>query len=102
MKRREFLTRVVVLAGSASVGPFVGACQGLPFASAPRRSARVGFLTGSGADPTTAMRYELFRSTMAQYGWVEGDSLTLELRYPADGNLWMHCPDWPRSSSICL
>jgi putative ABC transport system substrate-binding protein len=87
VKRRTFLAHVAALTGAAAGALFLGGCQTLPFASAPRRGRRVGFVTGSGATPTTAMLYDLFRSTLAQYGWMEGDNLTLEFRYPADGNL---------------
>jgi putative ABC transport system substrate-binding protein len=59
----------------------LAACQsiGLPLVSG--RQVRVGWLWGSADDPTVVASLNLFRSRMAQHGWVEGRNLTIVERY---------------------
>jgi hypothetical protein len=85
MRRRGFLTRV----GAASVGLAglpLAACQttGLPVLLG--RQVRVGYMAGVATDAKVVAELTLFRSRMAQHGWVEGQNLSIVIRY-AEGNL---------------
>jgi hypothetical protein len=54
--------------------------MGLPLVSG--RQVRVGWLWPNNADdPQVVASLNLFRSTMAQHGWVEGRNLTIVERY---------------------
>jgi len=76
MRRRAFLS----LAGGALALPgFVLAQQ------APGGLRRVGWLTG-GSPTSHARPLEAFRAGLKEYGWVEGRTIALELRW-AEGKL---------------
>ena len=69
MKRREFIT----LLGGAAVGwPLAASAQTQP------KIARVGFVFGS--TPTLQHGIEVFRQGLRELGYVEGQTIVLELR----------------------
>ena len=72
MDRRRFV--LVSLAGALAAPP--GAV------AQPARVARVGIL-GSAAAVTFADGVKAFRESLSTFGWVEGQNLAVEARYPA-------------------
>ena len=74
MKRREF---IALIGGAAAAWPLGARAQQL--ASAVRR---IGFLLPGGAR-TTAVRGQLeaFREGLKEYGWVEGQNISVEYRF---------------------
>jgi hypothetical protein len=87
MIRRQFLRRASVLGGSIAIVILGGDCQLVSSQSTSQRAVRIGYLTaGRITDPLEAAELQRFRSSMASYGWVEGQNLTTEVRQ-AEGNL---------------
>jgi putative tryptophan/tyrosine transport system substrate-binding protein len=72
LKRREFIT----LLGGASTWPVAALAQ------QPARMRRIGVLLSSGLEPFLGE----FRKGLREYGYVEGQNITFELR-PADDKL---------------
>src|SRR5262245_3708497 len=72
MKRREFIT----LLGGAATWPLAARAQQQTKTAAP---ARVGLLTVS--PPTPAM-LNAFREGMREHGYVEGQNLSIDVRWP--------------------
>jgi putative ABC transport system substrate-binding protein len=81
MKRREFIT---LLGGSAVAWPIAARAQQDP------RMRRVGVLW-PGAAPPAAPRLESFRDGLREAGYIEGQNLTIELRYSRRGS--QHLPE---------
>jgi putative ABC transport system substrate-binding protein len=77
MKRREFIALIGGAAVSSAACPLAARTQQL--ASAVRR---IGFLLPGGAR-TTAVRGQLeaFREGLKEYGWVEGQNISVEYRF---------------------
>ena len=77
MKRREFIALIGGAAVSSAACPLGARTQQL--ASAVRR---IGFLLPGGAR-TTAVRGQLeaFREGLKEYGWVEGQNISVEYRF---------------------
>jgi putative ABC transport system substrate-binding protein len=77
MRRRDVIT---VLGGAA--------CAALPFAGLAqqqRRAMRIGVLIGSPpSDPEVVARLAALRHAIKELGWVEGENLHIEYRWPAD------------------
>jgi hypothetical protein len=75
MKRREFITGL----GSAAAWPLVARTQG-------GRVRRVGVPTSyTEADPEAQSRLVEFRQGLANFGWVEGRNLRLDVHWGAGG-----------------
>jgi putative ABC transport system substrate-binding protein len=74
VKRRAFIT---LLSGAAAAWPLAGRAQ-----QAASTVSRVGFLL-PGGPRTTAVRGQLeaFRQGLKEYGWVEGQNISIEYRY---------------------
>ena len=81
MKRREFIT---LLAGAAVAWPVAAHAQ------PGGRMRRVGMLW-PGATPPASPRMESFRDGLREAGYVEGQNLTIELRYSRRGS--QHLPE---------
>ena len=75
MKRRSFIT---LLGGAAAAWPLAARAQ------QSTAIARVGILW-PGASLPAAPRMELFRQGFRELGFVEGQNLVIELRYPRSG-----------------
>lgn len=76
MRRRDFLKGVV---GSASAWPFAARAQ-QQRADLPK----IGVLF-PGATPPASPRMESFRLALRQFGYIEGQTLVIELRYAEKG-----------------
>lgn len=75
------ITRRSLLAGAGSVLATTGTSR----AQAPRRTARVGVITGlSEQDAASKARIAGFRAGMTAAGWREGDNVTIDVRYAPD------------------
>ena len=73
MKRREFIT----LLGGAAVAWPLGATAQLP-----ERMRRIGVLVNNPeSDQEVQRRIAVFRQAIAQFGWVEGRNVRIELRF---------------------
>jgi putative ABC transport system substrate-binding protein len=73
MQRREFIT---LLGGAAAVWPFVARAQ------QPTRAPTIGFLLPGGSRTTVVRgQLEAFRQGLKEYGWVEGQNLSIEYRF---------------------
>jgi putative tryptophan/tyrosine transport system substrate-binding protein len=81
MKRREFIT---LLGGATVAWPIAARAQPGP------RMRRVGVLW-PGAAPPAAPRLESFREGLREAGYIEGQNLTIELRYSRRGS--QHLPE---------
>jgi putative tryptophan/tyrosine transport system substrate-binding protein len=73
MRRREFIT----LVGGAAAWPLTGRAQ-------QASTAKVGLLW-PGAGPPVSPRMESFREGLRRSGYVEGQNVTIELRYTQAG-----------------
>jgi putative tryptophan/tyrosine transport system substrate-binding protein len=73
LRRREFIT---LLGGAATAWPFAARAQ-QPTPTVPQ--VRVGVLTAS--PPTRAM-LNAFREGMRERGYIEGQNLSIEVRWP--------------------
>jgi putative ABC transport system substrate-binding protein len=74
MNRREFVT---LLGGTAAAWPLAARAQ--QPAAAPVRQARIGVLAAS---PPTPGMLTAFREGMRERGYIEGQNLTIEVRWP--------------------
>ena len=72
MKRREFIT----LLGAVAAWPIATGAQ------QPARVPRIGWITIG--RPTGSEFFEAFRQGLRQLGYVEGRSVIIEPRWPAD------------------
>ena len=84
MRRRAALGALLVLGAGA---PLVRAQRS---DTAPRATARIGFLASASEKATTHFRKALLEG-LAERGWVEGENLKLAIRY-ADGKAAQHDP----------
>ena len=75
MRRREFIT---LLGGTAASWPLAARAQ------QPRKSARIGLLDARPNIPLFAAANSGFSDQLRQLGWIEGQNLTIEYRYPTD------------------
>jgi putative ABC transport system substrate-binding protein len=89
MKRRAFIT---LLGGAAAAWPLVGRAQ-------QASTAKVGLLW-PGAGPPISPRMESFREGLRRSGYVEGQNVTIELRYAQAGQeqLAGHAADLVRAN----
>jgi putative ABC transport system substrate-binding protein len=72
MKRRQFIT---LLGGAATAWPLAARAQ------QEGRVRRLGVLTGfAETDPEGQARLQLFRQTLAEFGWIEGRNLRIDMR----------------------
>src|SRR5262249_50963267 len=72
MKRRDF----VALLGSAAAWPLTARAQ------QPERMRRIGVLVNNPeSDQEVQRRIAVFREAIAQFGWVEGRNVRIELRF---------------------
>ncbi|WP_293868176.1 ABC transporter substrate-binding protein [uncultured Alsobacter sp.] len=77
-------TRRKILAWSAGVGGLLGGVSSGAFAQSPFR--RIGVIVGtSERDAETVARIEALRRSLQAYGWVDGETATIDYRY-ANGN----------------
>ena len=72
MRRREFIT---LLGGAAAIWPLAAGAQ------QPRKIARVGYLGPLPNNPMIVASYSVISSELRQFGFVEGQNLTVEYRY---------------------
>ena len=72
MRRREFIT---LLGGAAAIWPLAAGAQ------QPRKIARVGYLGPQPNNPMIVASYSVISSELRQFGFVEGQNLTIEYRY---------------------
>ncbi len=72
----------------AVVATFLGTAAGQP--QAPAKAARVGVLASS-TESNFGPSIKVFREGLRAAGWVEGQNLTLEVRYP--GGQYRQLPD---------
>src|SRR5262249_55650049 len=88
MRRREFIT----LVGGAAAWPLTGRAQ-------QASTAKVGLLW-PGAGPPVSPRMESFREGLRRSGYVEGQNVTIELRYTQTGQeqLADHAADLVRAN----
>src|SRR5262245_7552752 len=70
MRRREFLK---VVTGAAACWPIEARAQ------QSKAVRRVGVLTGA-AGPDSSARLAVFLQALAQFGWIEGQNIRLEIR----------------------
>jgi len=89
MRRREFIT---LLGGAASAWPLAAPAQQTGI-------AKVGLLW-PGAGPPVSPRMESFREGLRRSGYVEGQNVTIELRYaePGQEQLAGHAADLVRAN----
>src|SRR6516164_7896436 len=89
MRRREFIT---VIAGSAASWPLAARAE-------QASTAKVGLLW-PGAGPPVSPRMESFRDGLRRSGYVEGQNVTIELRYTQAGQeqLADHAADLVRAN----
>src|SRR6516165_672638 len=89
MRRRDFIT---VIAGSAVAWPLAARAQ-------QASTAKVGLLW-PGAGPPVSPRMESFREGLRRSGYVEGQNVTIELRYTQAGQeqLADHAADLVRAN----
>jgi len=67
----------IVLALSLTPAPL-----GTTAAQSPEKAARVGYLyPGSSSDPTTQRRLEVFRQSVRELGYVDGQNIVIESRF---------------------
>ena len=77
----------VVLAVSLALASLGGTAA----AQLPEKVARVGYLNpGSSSDPLRQRRFEVFRQSLRELGYVDGQSIAIESRW-ADGR-YDRCP----------
>ena len=74
MNRRTFLTAAIAVVGTA---PRAAIAQ-------PQKSHRVGFL-GNGSPTAQSSQVEVFRQSLRELGWIEGQNMTIEYRW-AEGS----------------
>jgi putative ABC transport system substrate-binding protein len=77
------LSRRAVVGGLAGLS-FATACDGLPGLRPPRRTARIGYLSG-GSQAVGMPLFEAFQDGLIELGWVPGDNLAVVTRF-ADGD----------------
>jgi putative tryptophan/tyrosine transport system substrate-binding protein len=77
MSRRQFVV------GAGGLGLLAG-CGRLPWQAAPAAQVRrVGYLTGGPFSPATEANLAVFREGLHDLGYVEGDNLLIQGRYPS-------------------
>ena len=70
MRRREC---IAVLGGAAAAWPFVARAEQTP---------KIGFLLPGGSRTTVVRgQLEAFRQALKEYGWVEGQNISVEYRF---------------------
>ena len=69
MNRRMFLGAVIAIVGDT---PRAAIAQ-------PQKSHRVGFL-GNGSPTAQSSQVEVFRRSLRELGWIEGQNMTIEYR----------------------
>jgi putative ABC transport system substrate-binding protein len=78
MRRRDFLTMV---GGAAALAPLAAGAQQLPI-------RRLGVLFVLGEDhPEVPSRLGALKDGLRSHGWIEGQTLQIELRFGSDANL---------------
>jgi putative ABC transport system substrate-binding protein len=78
MRRRDFLT---ILSGAAALAPLAAAAQQSPI-------RRLGVLFVLGEDhPEVPSRLGALKDGLRSHGWIEGQTLQIELRFGSDANL---------------
>ena len=93
MRRRDF----IVLAGGAAIGSPLRL-----HAQQPRKSARIGLLDARPNIPLFAAANSGFSDQLRQLGWIEGQNLTIEYRYPLIQALILRprLPNWSGQISM--
>ena len=71
MDRRTFIG---ALTGGLLAGPLVVEAQ------QTRRVYRIGILMNKASDPAESRQWQVFRLGLRERGWIEGDSILIELR----------------------
>jgi putative ABC transport system substrate-binding protein len=78
MRRRDFLT---ILSGAAALAPLAAGAQQSPI-------RRLGVLFVLGEDhPEVPSRLGALKDGLRSHGWIEGQTLQIELRFGSDANL---------------
>ena len=78
MRRRDFLT---ILGGAAALAPLAAGAQQSPI-------RRLGVLFVLGEDhPEVPSRLGALKEVLRSHGWIEGQTLQIELRFGSDANL---------------
>jgi putative ABC transport system substrate-binding protein len=78
LKRREFIT----LIASTAAWPLAARAQ----------PPVIGYLSAGSPEETFGAYLEVFRRTLAEAGYVEGQSVAIEYRWA--GDQYAHLPDW--------
>src|SRR5262245_46640830 len=83
--------RRIELAVVLAVGFTLASLTGEAAAQLPEKVARVGYLNpGSSSDPLRQRRFEVFRQSLRELGYVDGQSIAIESRW-AEGQ-YDRCP----------
>jgi putative ABC transport system substrate-binding protein len=83
MKRREFIT---LLGGAAATSPILWPLAAR--AQQPERMRRIGVLMGyAESDSDAQARLAAFRDGLRKLGWVEGDNIQIDTRWPIPADL---------------
>ena len=83
--------RLIGIAVVPAVSLTLASFGGTAAAQLPEKVARVGYLNpGSSSDPLRQRRFEVFRQSLRELGYVDGQSIAIESRW-ADGR-YDRCP----------